>query len=289
MTKKITLISGFLGSGKTTLINNILNHHNTKNTAVLVNDFGDINIDFDLIKNKNKDENIISLSNGCICCQIETDLIEQLIGITKQKNITNVIIECSGVSDPNKIIHTTNYPIISKYYTLQAVFVVIDCSNVFKLKEDKNIFDLIMLQIEAGDIFILNKIDIAEKKDITHIKNNILIKNSRVIETTNSKIPLEVITDKASLKQEKHIPNKEKEVSFSSYVLKLDRNIKYKEFKKKVEGFSNSIFRAKGVVEFLDYPGFYEFQLVGNRYTLKKTSNFNNPNLGKVVVIKKNN
>ena len=123
--KPITLIGGYLGAGKTTLINRLLNSGRLpRQTAVLVNDFGDINIDEQLIRRGSNNEQVIGLANGCICCSIADDLsavLEQL----KSTAIERVIIECSGVAEPGKAGQQCHYP---GFYP-QACVVLVDAEH----------------------------------------------------------------------------------------------------------------------------------------------------------------
>ena len=106
----ITLITGYLGSGKTTLLNHILNNQEGKKFAVIVNDIGEVNIDANLIEKggvvNSKDESLVPLQNGCICCTLKTDLIEQINDIIKQKKFDYIVIEASGICEPIPIAQT---------------------------------------------------------------------------------------------------------------------------------------------------------------------------------------
>ncbi|MBO4666586.1 MAG: GTP-binding protein, partial [Bacilli bacterium] len=106
----ITLITGYLGSGKTTLINHILKNAKGHKMAVIVNDIGEVNIDAELIEGNgvvsSKDENLVALSNGCICCTLKKDLITQLADLVKQQKYDHILIEASGICEPVPIAQT---------------------------------------------------------------------------------------------------------------------------------------------------------------------------------------
>ena len=136
-TVPITLITGYLGSGKTTLINHILKNAKNHKIAVIVNDIGEVNIDADLIENggvvSSKDENLVSLQNGCICCTLKKDLIEQLADLVNSKRFDHILIEASGICEPVPIAQTIAYmeeqfakENLPKFYTLDAIISVTD-------------------------------------------------------------------------------------------------------------------------------------------------------------------
>ena len=109
----ITLITGYLGSGKTTLLNNILRNNQGYKVAVIVNDIGEVNIDADIIAKdgivSGKEESLLSLENGCICCTLRTDLIEQINEIIETKKFDYIVIEASGICEPIPIAQTLNF------------------------------------------------------------------------------------------------------------------------------------------------------------------------------------
>ena len=176
----ITLITGYLGSGKTTLINHILKNAKGKKMAVIVNDIGEVNIDADLIEGNGvvsgKDENLVALSNGCICCTLKKDLITQLADLVKQEKFDHILIEASGICEPVPIAQTITYmeqeferQNLPRFYYLDAIISVTDalrlrdefgCGEVLKEAErgEENLENLVIQQIEFCDIVLLNKV-----------------------------------------------------------------------------------------------------------------------------------
>jgi Ni2+-binding GTPase involved in maturation of urease and hydrogenase len=151
--RPITLIGGYLGAGKTTLINRLLNSGRLpSNTAVLVNDFGDINIDEHLIRRGSKADNVIGLANGCICCSISDDLssaLEQLRATTVQR----IILECSGVAEPAKARQQCLYP---GFYP-HATVVLVDAAAHEKRCTDKYVGALARAQVQQADLLVVSK------------------------------------------------------------------------------------------------------------------------------------
>ncbi|USG62507.1 CobW family GTP-binding protein [Sneathiella marina] len=158
MTRRIpiTLISGYLGAGKTTLINHLLSVSDGQRIAVLVNDFGAINIDTALIKEQT--DQAISLTNGCVCCSITDDLGDALDAQASRDNPPDlVVLEASGVADPMRLArHAGNWP----GFELDAIVTLLDAETVQMRAQDKFVGQLIHSQIKAGDILVLTKSDI---------------------------------------------------------------------------------------------------------------------------------
>ena len=152
----ITLISGYLGAGKTTLINKLLSHPALpKDTAVLVNDFGDINIDESLIRNASDDGTVIGLSNGCICCSISDDLSKALDELRKLA-IQRVILETSGVAEPARVWRHCHYP----GFAPKAAVVLVDASSYAARSQDKYVGKLVRAQIAQAHLHVLSKTDL---------------------------------------------------------------------------------------------------------------------------------
>lgn len=187
----VTVISGFLGAGKTTLLNYILNNHNDLNIAVMVNDFGDINIDKDLIIAET--DTMISLANGCICCTVESDLINQLSNLLnlKENRPEHILIESSGVSNPTKIVNTLQYPQFQKTVTIDSVITVVDVEQFFSIEDELN--HLAVEQLDSADIVVLSKSDLVTAEKVERFKKDWLYPNVRLLESQYGEVPIELI------------------------------------------------------------------------------------------------
>ena len=191
-TVPITLITGYLGSGKTTLINHILKNAKGHKMAVIVNDIGEVNIDADLIEQNGvvagKDENLVALSNGCICCTLKKDLITQLADLVKQQRFDHILIEASGICEPVPIAQTITYMEdefkkqgLPRFYWLDAIVSVTDalrlrdefgCGETLKeaTRGEENLENLVIQQIEFCDIVLLNKASLISKEELRRVK-----------------------------------------------------------------------------------------------------------------------
>ena len=189
----VILISGYLGAGKTTLINNLLRQPNGKRLAVLVNEFGELAIDEDLIEAKNN--NLISISGGCICCSFGDDLTGVLGDLAKYLPTPDyILIESSGVALPNQIV--ANVGLLNEFF-MAGVVCIVDCTNVLQKLHDGYVSDLISNQIESSNLVILNKVDNCARQKLDLIKGQISNDlNANVIaSTTFSNISFEILEE----------------------------------------------------------------------------------------------
>ncbi|WP_259768968.1 GTP-binding protein, partial [Pseudomonas protegens] len=124
----VTVVAGFLGAGKTTLLNRMVQRADSGRLAVIVNDFGELNIDAAIIAEVT--DAVYSLQNGCICCTVQEDLLAQLVSLSKLRPaLERIVIECSGVSDPQRIVQTIGYPQLRNRLHLDAVITLVDASG----------------------------------------------------------------------------------------------------------------------------------------------------------------
>lgn len=154
--RPVTLIGGYLGAGKTTLINRMLaDPELPRGTAVLVNDFGDINIDEALIRSQSDDGMVLGLSNGCICCSISDDLSKALDQLAELP-IDQVILETSGVAEPARVWQHCHYPGFSP----KASVVLVDAENTTQRLQDKYVGSLVKAQLDQAHLLVLSKTDV---------------------------------------------------------------------------------------------------------------------------------
>jgi len=190
----VTLLTGFLGAGKTTLLNRILSGDHGLRIGVIVNDFGAINIDVELIEGI--EENTISLSNGCICCEIREDLITSLEEMLKRGDaIDYVILEASGVSDPESIVMTFLDRRYDKLLQIDSITCIVDAEAVFAHADNAALTSLKMRQIANADMVILNKVDLVTPThvEVIHDWINQQLKRIRIIEATRCEVPLDIL------------------------------------------------------------------------------------------------
>ena len=187
----VTIITGFLGSGKTTLLNHILTNQEGLKTAVLVNEFGEIGIDNDLLINTGDD--MVELSNGCICCTINNDLMEAVYRVLeRQDNIDYLVVETTGLADPLPVALTFLGTELRDMTRLDSIVTVVDAENysldLFNSSAAQN-------QIAYGDIILLNKVDLVDANRIEYLESSInkVKEGARIMRTTQAQVPLPLI------------------------------------------------------------------------------------------------
>jgi len=266
----VILIGGFLGAGKTTLLNYILSENHGIRAAVLVNDFGSINIDAQLVVGVEGET--INLANGCVCCNIRDDLISACLGITQQANPPEyVIIETSGVSDPTQVANTFLLPELQQYLTLNSILAVIDSDQFQKL--DGEMAALAMSQIQAADVLVLNKLDLINESSKEQLQQQILkiAPMSRLVEASYGKIPLELLFE--NLHDKKNISKTTFSIAkpkhhhdFSTWNWTCDKALSLPSLRKAIEQLPGTVYRAKGIVFLEELPGYkFVMQMVGKR------------------------
>ena len=188
----VTVLTGFLGAGKTTLLNRILNGDHGMRVGVLVNDFGSINIDADLVVDVESD--VISLANGCVCCSIRDDLAAAVIQVIERPERPEyILLEASGVAEPTGIALTfADDPSLIDRVRLDSIICVVDAEQVFAAPEH---MELKIWQVATADMVILNKTDLVGREQIDGIRAWLdeHLHRYRLLEARRCDVPLEVL------------------------------------------------------------------------------------------------
>ena len=190
MTKKepipVTVLTGFLGAGKTTLLNHLLSQKHGYRCAIIINEFGAISIDNQLVVGA--DEEILELNNGCLCCRVRGDLIKSIEGLfQKQKRFDYVIIETTGLADPSPIAHTFKASDLADKLRLDGIVTVVDARHLEKELKDA---PEPAVQIAFADVILLNKTDLVAPEELEKVESRIRKMNSLAVlhRTQNSQI-----------------------------------------------------------------------------------------------------
>jgi G3E family GTPase len=316
----VTIISGFLGSGKTTLLNHILKNQVGIKTAVLVNEFGEIGIDNDLIIEGSED--MIELNNGCICCSINGELLNTVSKVLERaEKLDYLIVETTGLADPLPVAMTFAAGDLREKVRLDSIITVIDGENFdFEINNTSVAYS----QILYGDILLLNKSDLVNEKQLKKIEAfiNKIKKEPRILRSTNSEVALHTImsvglfeTDTFEFeKNKKNIEQNSNDHSshshdhsshshdHSSHSHDLINNIEgftsvsYETFEpfslRKFQYFldnqiSQNVFRAKGILWFMESERKHIFHLSGKRFSLDDEE-WTKEKSNKIVLIGKN-
>ena len=219
----VTVLSGFLGAGKTTLLNHVLNNREGKKVAVIVNDMSEVNIDAALVEKggaglSRTEEKLVEMSNGCICCTLREDLLEQVRELAAEKKFDYLLIESTGISEPLPVATTFDFRdekgnSLSDVSKLDTMVTVVDAANLIRnysstdfLKDrgeslgetdERTLVDLLVEQIEFANVIILNKIDLISKEELKVVTAIIhgLNAKAKIIETSLSQVDMKDVID----------------------------------------------------------------------------------------------
>lgn len=284
----VTVLSGFLGAGKTTLLNHILNNRTGHKVAVIVNDMSDVNIDADLVRNggnlSRTDEKLVEMSNGCICCTLRDDLLQEVRRLAQAGQFDYLLIESTGIAEPLPVAATFEFRdeadnSLSDIARLDTMVTVVDAANLLKdysstdfLKDrgeiageedDRALVSLLVEQIEFADVVVLNKVSSATPEERVAARQIIksLNPDADILETDHSVVPLERVLNTHRFDYEKahknplwykelygfagHVPETE-EYGIRSFVFRARRPFIPEKFKKFIDYAWPGVVRSKG-------------------------------------------
>ena len=302
----VTVLSGFLGAGKTTLLNRVLNNREGRRVAVIVNDMSEVNIDADLVRADTElsrtDETLVEMSNGCICCTLRDDLLDEVRRLAAEGRFDYLLIESTGISEPLPVAATFDFrdefgDSLSDVSRLDTMVTVVDAVNLLKdfsshdflsdrgetmgEEDDRTLVHLLTDQIEFADVVILNKVTDAgpDRADAARKIVRSLNADARIIETDHSDVPADTILDTGLFDFEKahehpmwakelygfadHTPETE-EYGVSSYVYRARRPFIPEKILEVLNGELPGVIRAKGHFWIATRPNWVaEFSLAG--------------------------
>jgi G3E family GTPase len=270
----VTILTGFLGAGKTTLLNRILTGDHGLRVGVLVNDFGSVNIDAELVVGV--DANTISLANGCVCCQIRDDLVESVTALlARPETVEYILLEASGVADPAGIFMTFSDPGLRDRIRLDSVTCVVDADQVFAHPEYPPLLDLKLRQIGFADMMILNKVGLAGPEQVGKVRAWLdgHFGRLRIVETDYCQVPYQILlgvgrfdparadldsragepacTDPAG-HDDHHGPDHS--TMFSTWSYDTDQPLALEALREAMRKLPGTVYRAKGVIYTTDAP-----------------------------------
>ncbi|MBD2597774.1 GTP-binding protein [Nostoc spongiaeforme FACHB-130] len=200
----VTIITGFLGSGKTTLLNHILTNQQGLKTAVLVNEFGEIGIDNELIIATDDNNNMVELSNGCICCTINNDLVDAVYKVLeREEKLDYLVVETTGLADPLPVALTFLGTELRDLTRLDSIITVVDAANYsLDLFNSQAAYS----QIAYGDVILLNKTDLVDEETLTQLERKIneVKEGARILRTQRSQVPLALILSVGLFESDKY-------------------------------------------------------------------------------------
>ncbi len=271
----VTIIAGFLGAGKTTLLNRILAADHGRRLAVLVNDFGQVNIDTQLLDSAANDQ-IIDLPNGCICCTLARDLagvVRGVIGLDDPPD--RLIIEASGISSPGDIESILDVPELASRVRVNSIITLVDAENALRLAQAVTFADK---QVAAADIVVLNKTDLVDADQLAGVLEWItsISPAAHIVKTSYADVPMALITgDGPRIKSDREpaleIENTghDHSQSFRSWVFTSNEALSRDGVEAMLANLPAAIYRAKGLLHFENDPGRrYVLHVVGQRLSI---------------------
>jgi G3E family GTPase len=263
----VTVLTGFLGAGKTTLLNRILTAEHGRRVAVIVNEFGEVGIDHHLLISS--DQEVVEMSNGCICCSVRGDLLRSLFQLLEHRDkFDTLMIETTGLADPAPVVQSFFVDDqIKSEYQLNGVITVVDAKHIFQqLKESPEAKE----QIAFADMVLLNKIDLINPEDLPELEYKIRNINgaARICQTRNSDVDIATVLDLCSLdlevKAEKHDHNHKHTEDIETVAIAtlgdLDGLKLSQWFRELLAEFGERIMRMKGILNLRKDPDQFVFQ-----------------------------
>ncbi|MGE0612885.1 MAG: zinc metallochaperone GTPase ZigA [Hyphomicrobiales bacterium] len=285
----VTVLSGFLGAGKTTLLNHVLHNRDGQRVAVIVNDMSEVNIDAELIRDgganlSRTEERLVEMTNGCICCTLREDLMQEVRALAAEGRFDHLLIESTGISEPMPVAATFDFrdeegESLSDVARLDTMVTVVDAASLLKdyqsqdflrqrgeslgTENDRTLVDLLVDQIEFADVVVINKTDLAAPRDMEKVRAVVRALNpgADVVETSHGRVPLGRIlgTGRFDFEQARqnplwarelygfadHVPETE-EYGISSFVYRERRPFDPVRFQQFINSSWPGVLRAKG-------------------------------------------
>ncbi|MDL1164188.1 GTP-binding protein [Yersinia pestis] len=285
----VTVLSGYLGSGKTTVLNHVLHNRDGLKVAVIVNDMSEVNIDADLVRGEGSlsrtDEKLVEMSNGCICCTLREDLVQEVQKLVQENRFDYILIESTGISEPVPVAQTFVYPDevsgvqLSDLARLDCMATVVDANRFWKDfssgqslldrkealgdEDTREVVDLLIDQIEMCDVLLLNKCDLVSEDELAKVEGILrkLQPSAKIIRTEKGQVaPTEILNtglfdfEKASqspgwiqeLQKEEHVPETD-EYGISSFVYRRRRPFHPERLAEFLSDWPEEVVRAKGI------------------------------------------
>ena len=273
----ISVLTGFLGAGKTTLLNYILKEQSDYRFGVIINEIGEIGIDGKLVETQTED--ILEMSNGCICCTVRKDLVKGIQKLLKKDHLDYILIETTGVADPGPVAQTfLNISQLQQYARLDSIITVVDAEHLAaQLRET----EVAREQIALADFILINKVDLVNAVDLKIVKEQIfgLNPHARVFHTEHSRVNLKEILDLNAFDLDRKLSyapdflDELKEGNHSditSFSFEFDKPFAVEQLEAELQELSekSKVYRSKGILWIEGTPRRAIFHGVNNRFTI---------------------
>jgi G3E family GTPase len=271
------VLTGFLGAGKTTLLNHILKGQSQYRFGIIINEVGEIGIDGQLVETQT--ENVVEMSNGCICCTVRKDLVKGVQKLLKRENLDYILIETTGVADPGPVAQTfLNIPQLQQYARLDSIITLVDAENILSQLRETNVA---REQVALADFVLLNKVDLVSPERLAAVEIAIteLNPHARIFRTEQSKVNLGELLDinafdldqKLAVAPEllnEYRASTHADIQSSAY--QFDQPFDLSRLEETLNAISEQsrVFRSKGILWIEGTPRRAVFHGVNNRFTI---------------------
>jgi G3E family GTPase len=264
----VAVIGGYLGAGKTTLLNRLLAEDHGMKLAVLVNDFGSVNIDAALIESR--DGRTISLTNGCVCCTIGDNLGLALHDLAERPDGPDgIVIEASGVADPGRIAHyATSHPRLA----LDSIVVVADAETIRQRADDPYVGDLVRLQLAAADVIVLSKTDLLDGESSGRVRRWIEaeVPGARLLSAPDAGLFARLLLMEPATAARPAPSGRDHGQMFATWTFSRTQPLDGAALRETIAALPTAVVRAKGIVRLREAPSHrFVLQLVGRRWSLE--------------------
>jgi G3E family GTPase len=272
-----TVIGGFLGAGKTTLLNRLLSGDTGRRFAVMVNDFGALDIDGRLVADHGGDT--IALANGCLCCTIGDSLVATVLSLLERpERFNHIVVEASGVADPGRV---ADLAVLEPRLARDGVIVMVDAAEVRQRAADRRVGDTVTRQLAAADLLVLNKVDLVD--DLAALRGWLLTQSAApVLEARHADVPLDLLfgLDRYGGRAGGEVAD-----SFASWSYEWPEPVE-RETVLAMLGDAAGVLRAKGIVRFADAPARRSVvHLVGRRLDVSDGGPWNGNAASRLVLL----
>lgn len=273
----ISVLTGFLGAGKTTLLNHILREQSQFKFGVLINEVGEVGIDGQLVETQGED--VVEMSNGCICCTVRKDLVKGIQKLLKKEDLDYILIETTGVADPGPVAQTfLNVPQLQQHARLDSIITLVDAENLLDQLEENAVA---REQIALADFLLVNKTDLVDEATLNEVEKEIanLNPHARVFRTSHSKVDLNEVLDVHTFDLDQKLsvnPEFLDELGGSnhneieSFVFRFDQPFDLDKFDGELRAIceDGQVYRSKGIIWVQGTPRRAVFHGVNNRFTV---------------------
>jgi G3E family GTPase len=266
----LTILGGFLGAGKTTLVNHILANAGGRRIGVVVNDFGEINIDERLIASRA--DGVVSLANGCVCCDLGENLFDALLRLRDRPDPpAYMMVETSGVADPGRVAAIGK---VGRFFRLDMVAILADAACVREHAADRYLCDTILRQLGAGDLLIVNKADLVDAATLASLGRwlDAAAPGVRRMTCSRADVPIDILLGPCAVTAPRAaaaFPAHAHDARFRSWSFVSRRPFRAEALRRLLDALPDGVLRGKGILLLDEAPERQTvFQLVGRRWEL---------------------